>query len=57
MTRRMGALLVRVQTSFLANNTFVLTKALVAGLGLGAVCALLKPKMLAFGGHWPKPPV
>jgi DNA-binding transcriptional LysR family regulator len=30
-----GPLLVPVQTSFLANNTFVLTKALVAGRGLG----------------------
>lgn len=30
-----GSLQVAVQTSFLANNTFVLTKALVAGLGLG----------------------
>lgn len=30
-----GSLLVQVQTSFFANNTFVLTKALVAGLGLG----------------------
>lgn len=30
-----GTLSVAVHTSFLANNTFVLTKALVAGLGLG----------------------
>ncbi|MEO3386295.1 LysR family transcriptional regulator [Mesorhizobium sp. CAU 1741] len=30
-----GSRLVAVPTSFLANNTFVLTKALVAGLGLG----------------------
>jgi len=30
-----GSLLVVVETSFLANNTFVLTKALVGGLGLG----------------------
>lgn len=30
-----GPLMVPVQTSFLANNTFVLTKALVAGCGLG----------------------
>jgi DNA-binding transcriptional LysR family regulator len=30
-----GPVMVPVQTSFLANNTFVLTKALVAGCGLG----------------------
>ncbi|MDF2797324.1 MAG: LysR family transcriptional regulator [Devosia sp.] len=30
-----GSTMVAVQTSFLADNTFVLTKALVAGLGLG----------------------
>lgn len=35
LTGPAGSLLVAVQTSFLANNTFVLTKALVAGLGLG----------------------
>ncbi|UXN68499.1 LysR family transcriptional regulator [Devosia neptuniae] len=35
LTGPAGSLLVPVQTSFLANNTFVLTKALVAGLGLG----------------------
>jgi DNA-binding transcriptional LysR family regulator len=35
LTSPAGSLLVAVQTSFLANNTFVLTKALVAGLGLG----------------------
>ncbi|WP_035102815.1 LysR family transcriptional regulator [Devosia sp. LC5] len=35
LTGPAGPLHVAVQTSFLANNTFVLTKALVAGLGLG----------------------
>lgn len=35
LTGPAGSLHVAVQTSFLANNTFVLTKALVAGLGLG----------------------
>jgi DNA-binding transcriptional LysR family regulator len=35
LTGPAGPLLVPVQTSFLANNTFVLTKALAAGLGLG----------------------
>lgn len=35
LTGPAGPVLVAVQTSFLANNTFVLTKALVAGLGLG----------------------
>jgi DNA-binding transcriptional LysR family regulator len=35
LTGPAGPLQVVVQTSFLANNTFVLTKALVAGLGLG----------------------
>lgn len=35
LTGPAGSLLVAVQTNFLANNTFVLTKALVAGLGLG----------------------